>query len=150
MHTTRLSLIKLKRILNYDPDTGLFTYLVDRNYNAMKGMVAGHVHKKYGYVRIVIDGYTYDAHVLAWYYMTGEWPNVIDHDNRIRHDNRWVNLKNGTQSDNMKNTERTKFATINGITKSTSSWAFELGLNLRTVQKRIQKGMSPEQALGVK
>ena len=136
--------------MHYNPETGEFTYLVDVNYNARKGMVAGHLHKKYGYIRIVIDGHTCEAHRLAWFYMTGEWPNVVDHNDRVKHNNAWLNLNNGTQSDNMKNTARTKFATINGITKSTSSWAFELGLNLRTVQKRIQKGMSPEQALGVK
>lgn len=35
--------------------------------------------------------------------MTGEWPNEIDHINHVRDDNRWINLRDGTRSDNQKN-----------------------------------------------
>jgi len=35
--------------------------------------------------------------------MTGSTPDVIDHKNRKRSDNRWLNLRNGTQKANMQN-----------------------------------------------
>lgn len=36
--------------------------------------------------------------------VTGEWPtNMIDHDNGIRNDNRWINLKDATDRENQHN-----------------------------------------------
>lgn len=44
------------------------------------------------------------AHRVAWVLMTGKWPDgEIDHDNGIRTDNRWVNLKDVTSVQNGRN-----------------------------------------------
>ncbi|MFW4291481.1 HNH endonuclease [Salmonella enterica subsp. enterica serovar Paratyphi C] len=46
-----------------------------------------------GYIRIYINKKWYLAHRLAWLYVTGKWPiNVIDHINRNKADNRFINL----------------------------------------------------------
>lgn len=47
-------------------------------------------------------------HRLIWLYMTGEWPNIIDHINGKRDDNRWENLRNVNISTNAKNSKRYK------------------------------------------
>lgn len=38
---------------------------------------------------------------VAWALMTGEWPDTIDHINGIRDDDRWVNLRNVSNAQNM-------------------------------------------------
>lgn len=95
-----ISQARLKALLNYDPDTGVFTYAMPRP-KVRVGNVAGHVHKGHGYRQIKLDGVMYLAHRLAWLYVHGEWPtDLLDHINRNRLDNRIVNLR---QSDKFLN-----------------------------------------------
>ena len=82
---------ELLQHISYDPETGLFSRKVSRTNG--KG---GWLHKD-GYVYIYAFGKTHSAHRLAWFYMTGEWPDPeVDHENGRRTDNRWVNLREAT------------------------------------------------------
>jgi hypothetical protein len=91
----------LKEIVHYDPDTGIFTWTINRK-KVSAGAVAGH--NCNGYVSLSINNKNYRAHRLAFLYMTGEWPEfVVDHVNRIRSDNRWCNLRDVTQQVNSTN-----------------------------------------------
>lgn len=64
-------------------------------------MRAGTVRQS-GYRYIRIKGAGYYEHVLAWFYMTGEWPlNEIDHrrpGKEFKSDNRWSELRLATTS----------------------------------------------------
>ena len=94
----------LREILHYDPDTGFFTWLVDRGTNKTAGKRAGCFDKRSGYRRITIEGYLFLEHRLAWLYMIGAWPeNEIDHRNLNREDNRWENLREATSNENNAN-----------------------------------------------
>lgn len=94
----------IKSILNYCQDTGTFTWKINRGSNKVKGFSAGHIHKTTGYVSITIDKKFNAAHRLAWLYMTGSFPeNEIDHINQDKADNRWINLRDVTTSENLKN-----------------------------------------------
>ena len=100
---TALSLQRLTDLLFYDSDTGEFLYRVYRGRRAHKGQVAGYIRKN-GYRFIMIDGWQYLAHRLAWFFVTGFWPlNQIDHVNRDKADNRFANLREATGSDNQAN-----------------------------------------------
>ena len=85
---------RLKELLHYDPDTGIFTWLADGKCKRKAGDTAGTLDSSNGYIRIRIDKRSYVAHRLAWLYMHGSWPDeLLDHINRDRADNRAVNLR---------------------------------------------------------
>ena len=47
---------------------------------------------------------SYGVHQLAWLYVTGAWPeHEVDHENRVRSDNRWTNLRAATHKQNQEN-----------------------------------------------
>jgi len=94
---------ELKKLFHYNPRSGLFTRLIVRNRNLKVGSIAGTKSKQSGYIHIKIDGKSHLAHRLAFLYVTGSIPVEVDHDNRVKDDNRWENLNDGTHQDNMKN-----------------------------------------------
>jgi hypothetical protein len=100
--------LELKKVLHYDPDTGIFTWLVNKSGGATVGSVAGGINGK-GYLQIKINYKVYQLHRLAWLYMTGKNPKqIIDHINGISADNRFCNLREATRSQNNMNTQRYK------------------------------------------
>lgn len=101
---------RLKEVLHYNPDTGIFTWIARAAYNTHVGSQAGNHCKVSGYIRIGIDGRSYRASRLAVLYMTGRWPRrIVDHKDRNRANNRWLNLREASYSQNNSNiTARTK------------------------------------------
>lgn len=92
---------ELKRQLNYNEETGIFTNRITRSIRSQIGKIPGTESKQQGYVRIRINGKFYLAHRLAWLYVYGAFPEMqIDHINGIRNDNRIINLRNATHSQN--------------------------------------------------
>jgi len=94
---------RLKELVSYSPDTGLFTAIKNRKGSKNKtGSILGSFTKA-GYIEFAIDGKNYYAHRLAVLYMTGCLPEITDHINRNRSDNRWTNLRVCTQQVNTHN-----------------------------------------------
>ncbi len=99
---------RLRELMDYNPDTGQFTWLRGRARTA-RGTVAGHKCKD-GYISIKIDREPNLAHRLAWLYMIGEWPpNDLDHRDRDRSNNAWSNLRLANDSLNQANKPRSKY-----------------------------------------
>lgn len=103
-----------------------------------KGAEAGNVKKSDGYkiVSFRCNGkkHTLKVHRIIWLLETGEQPNVIDHINRIRTDNRLENLSNGTYFDNTQNTDYTKGTNFH---KASGKWVAQINHN----KKRIHIGL---------
>lgn len=93
---------RLRSLLNYDPDTGIFTWSAKRRgvkVGAECGRINGH-----GYREIGIDCNLLPAHRLAFIYMDDIIPeNDVDHINQVKSDNRWCNLRLATRSQNTAN-----------------------------------------------
>jgi len=101
----------IKKALHYNPQTGEFTRRCNTN-RWLKGEIAGHKEKQSGYIRVHFNNKLYQAHVLAWAYMTGYYPKFpeeeIDHIDHIRHNNKWNNLRLSNKANNQKNATLSK------------------------------------------
>jgi len=94
----------IKELMTYCPETGKFTHNFTRG-GRPKGSEAGCPNST-GYIQISIYGTLHCAHVLAWVYMTGKWPeDQVDHINGDRSDNRWCNLRAASRVLNNQNAE---------------------------------------------
>lgn len=103
MTTRDLTAQRLRELLDYDPLTGNFTWAIGRP-GARKGDRAGCTDKKYGYICIKVDRVLHRAHRLAYLWMIGQWPDAtIDHKDRKRHNNSWVNIRPATRKQNQEN-----------------------------------------------
>lgn len=70
-------------------------------------------------------GKSMPAHRIIWEMVYGECPDVIDHINGDKHDNRLVNLRNVDRAENMRNRKLNKRnkSGINGVsTRKDGKW----------------------------
>lgn len=88
----------LRSLVRYSPETGEFFRV--KNGTPFIGDVGKHV-------RLTVNGKRYQAHRLAWLYMTGAWPTAfIDHKDRNGTNNAWTNLREATNSQNQQNSKK--------------------------------------------
>lgn len=101
----QLTADRLRNLLSYDRESGLFTWRVTRGRTAKAGSIAGSLSD--GYVKIMIDGRTYNASRLAVLHKTGVWPaSEVDHKDTDRSNNRWLNLRDVGHVTNAENRQR--------------------------------------------
>ena len=94
---------RLKELMSYKESTGVFTWIKPTSNRVKAGSVAN-TNDGRGYIRITIDGVQYRAHRLAILYSTGNLPaEEVDHLNRVKSDNRLVNLKVSSHAENGRN-----------------------------------------------
>jgi hypothetical protein len=98
---------RLLQVLDYDPETGDFVWKQQlsgrRKVGAKAGCLCGG-----DYWQIKIDGFYYLGHRLAWFYVFGVWPARLDHRDGVRINNRILNLREATVSQNAANKRRQK------------------------------------------
>lgn len=105
-----LSAEYLKSVLNYAPETGVFTWCVKhpstRRYREAGYAVANEKERRR---RICVGGFGYLAHRLAWLWMTGKWPDYeIDHRDGDGLNNKWCNIREATPDQNGWNKTKNK------------------------------------------
>lgn len=97
-----LSAHRLREILDYDRQTGVFTWKVMLAHRRKPGTIAGSL--THGYIEIGINNRSYRAHRLAWLHVHGEWPaGHIDHIDGNRLNNAIANLRDVTNQTNAQN-----------------------------------------------
>jgi len=92
---------ELHEYLNYDPETGIFTWKKASSNKTRIGDKAGCIRPD-GYILIGFKK-SFLAHRLAFLYMLNETPKFVDHINGNRSDNRWENLRSVSRSENGRN-----------------------------------------------
>jgi hypothetical protein len=129
-HVTHSRLLEL---LEYDQFSGQFRWRVWLNGFVKIGDVAGYPTSR-GYIAIQIDGRAYQAHNLAWLYMTGEWPDPeVDHHDLDGANNAWSNLRKATRTQQCANrrTQRNNKSGAKGVSlhKATGKYIAQIGIN---------------------
>lgn len=100
-----LNVTKLKECLDYNKETGFFTWKCNKGGSARIGSIAGSIDSK-GYVQIRFDGKLYLAHRLAFAFENGELPKLdIDHIDRNPKNNAFSNLRTCKHSENHQNVD---------------------------------------------
>lgn len=117
---------RLKEVLHYNPDTGIFTWKIKTARCVKIGSIAGSVVSN-NYIHLAINYRDYKAHRLAWLYIHGVWPeNEIDHIDHNPKNNKLINLRSVTTKENSKNRKKycTNTSGVNGVhwCKRRSKW----------------------------
>lgn len=99
----KLTQKRVRELLDYDPETGLLTWKVNRRGSARVGDVAGTMDGA-GYIKLSIDSKQYLAHRVVWLWNYGYFPEYqVDHINRVKVDNRVCNLREVSATCNLRN-----------------------------------------------
>lgn len=145
---TILTQARLKELLIYCPDTGVFTWTSARG-RSKPGEVAGTLLAK-GYIQVKLDRRKFRAHRLAFLWMTGELPPddmEVDHINGRRDDNRWLNLRivpRATNQQNRRKAHANNSTGFLGVSPNRSRYAARIGVN--DVYRHLGTFDTPEEA----
>jgi hypothetical protein len=135
-YNTNVSREEVAALLNYDPQTGLFTHKVS-GHKRKAGAVTGRLDTK-GYVRVRLLGYEFKAHRLAWLLTYGTWPAAeIDHINGCPSDNRIMNLRDVSVAENGWNrikAMRNNKTGILGVCEMSGKFVAQIGVGGRRVR----------------
>ena len=142
---------RVRELLDYDPNTGLFTWRV-AGIRRPAGRPAGCVYfTTRGDRRVVIkvDGFLRRAHRLAWLHHFGRWPKGgIDHKDGDATNNRIENLREATHQQNMQNskTPKNNSSGFKGVRRQKKTGKFESYIILNCKQKHLGTFPTKEQA----
>ncbi len=143
-----LSQDELKRLLSYDPLTGIFRRIARTSNSVSIGEVAGF--KRKGAWQISLLNTEYLAHRLAWLYVYGCWPSEqIDHINCNPSDNRIENLRlaNGYENaHNRQNLDRRNKSGFMGVSYNKEKKKWDAEIMAYGVRARLGRFDSPEKA----
>jgi len=99
---TELTAARLRELLHYNPETGVFTRLITLSSRSKAGDIPGS--PSTGYIAFRVEGVRALGHRWAWFWMTGAWPeDQIDHIDGNRSNNKWPNLRAANNGQNQQN-----------------------------------------------
>ena len=145
-----LSQSELKKLLHYNPDTGVFTWLQSRG-SVRAGTVAGctRTWDRHPSVPISINNKKYKAHRLAWLYVHGRWPfDQIDHIDGNPLNNRISNIRECSHSGNQQNRTLNKNSSTGymGVSYHKRDGKYQARIKVNNKKKHLGYFDTPEEA----
>jgi hypothetical protein len=134
----------VRELLDYNPETGALTwkrrdrkwFRSDRHWTNWNNKFAGKPalnapHGKKGYLQGGIFYRIYKSHRVIFFWMTGRWPDEVDHENHDTTDNRWENLVESNHHGNCKNQSlfRTNKSGHHGVWQVRDRWRARIGVD---------------------
>ena len=122
---------ELKVLVNYEHETGVFTWKVKRR-GRNKPNLGWFTNN--GYIEICISKKRLKAHRWAWFYVYGELPKQIDHINGVKTDNRLCNLRAVTNKQNHENrgAQKNNTSGFKGVTSIKNKWRAQIMHNKKS------------------
>ena len=139
MVSVKITFEELIKVLDYNPETGQFTWIGHVKKNLLN-KIAG-CKRKDDCIVIGLFGRDYLAHHLAWFFVNKQWPTKeIDHVDQNRSNNKISNLRD---VDHRTNCQNYRIATKNNKTTKLLGAAYRYGRfysRIRVGDKRITIG----------
>ena len=127
----------LRESLDYNAQTGIFTWRKNHRRPDLIGKIAGSIHSA-GYICIAIHNVKRLAHRLAWFYVTGVMPEGhIDHINGNKLDNSFGNLRQVTRFGNLQNMRQATKANkvgLLGVSAHQGKWRAQIMVNGKRIR----------------
>ena len=129
-----LTQARLRELLDYDPATGVFVRRITMPGKAKAGSVAGTLSVR-GYHHIRVDGKLYRGNRLAWLYVHGYMPAMVDHIDGDKANDAIANLRPAHNQSNAANARRKNNNTsgYKGVTRRPHGWTAQIRYNRKAV-----------------
>lgn len=122
----------VRKLFNYDPETGILTWKVSRTNSIKIGDIAGCINGD-GYLQTGISGKSYRNHRIAYLHYHGHLPEFVDHKDAIKTHNWISNLRKCSKSQNGQNSKLSKNNTsgVKGVCwcKRNNKWLAVLNID---------------------
>lgn len=138
----------LHTLLRYNKKTGVLTWRTSPARCVPAGKEAGTIHPQ-GYRMLFIKGRGYGAHRLIWLLVHGALPQVVDHKNGKRDDNRLCNLRSVTGPENLQAFRKTRKDSTTGylgVTYRKDCNKYQAKLQRNGVTQHLGTFNTPEKA----
>ena len=139
---------RVRELLDYNPETGVFTWRVQTSSRALVGDVAGW--PDVDHWRVQVDRHPCKAHQLAWFWVTGAWPeHEIDHIDGNRLNNAFANLRDVPGVVNQRNQVAPRVTNTSGARgvrrgRRGNGWQARIGVDGKT--RYLGQFATPEEA----
>jgi HNH endonuclease len=129
-YSIALSQSAIREALDYDLETGVFVRKTSNRY----GQRADYYDEDKGYMFVFVLGFRVPAHVLAWFYVHGEW-RQIDHKDQCKGNNWITNLRPATSAQNAANqgVRITNLLGVKGVQRKNSRYRAYITVNYKYI-----------------